>query len=129
VPDEAVSNKQHDDNMTTTSTDTPVSLTLEGRPQAALEMILAQNLPINGQRAAMRVCLQAAAELIANHAAVENFLVSEVDAEDATPALHVYLWRGHDLCDLPEAVASLDEVADGHWDGGRVYSLTLGGAR
>jgi hypothetical protein len=51
--------------------------------------------------------------------------VCEFSAEDSTPSLHIDLWRGHDLCDLPEAMASLVVAAEGHWDGGRCYSLQL----
>lgn len=51
--------------------------------------------------------------------------VCEYSAEDNTPTLHVDLWRGHDISDLPEAVASLTVALAGHWDGGRSYSLQL----
>ena len=51
--------------------------------------------------------------------------VCEYSAEDSTPSLHIDLWRGHDLHELPEAVASLTVVSEGHWDGGRSYSLQL----
>lgn len=57
---------------------------------------------------------------LASHVAV-----CEYSAEDNTPTLHVDLWRGHDLSDLPEAVASLVVASDGHWDGGRSYSLQI----
>jgi hypothetical protein len=51
--------------------------------------------------------------------------VGEFSAEDDTPTLHVNLWRGLDLYHLPEAVASLDIATEGHWDGGRCYSLQV----
>jgi hypothetical protein len=51
--------------------------------------------------------------------------VCEYSAEDSTPTLHIDLWRGHDLSDLAEAVASLVVASEGHWDGGRSYSLQL----
>jgi hypothetical protein len=51
--------------------------------------------------------------------------VCEYSAEDNTPTLHIDLWRGHDLSDLPEAVASLMVASEGDWDGGRSYSLQL----
>lgn len=51
--------------------------------------------------------------------------VCEYSAEDNTPTLHIDLWRGHDLGDLPEAVALLAVACDGHWDGGRSYSLQI----
>ena len=40
-----------------------------------------------------------------------------------TPTLRIELWRGHDLHDLPEQIASLTVVSDGFWDGGRCYCL------
>lgn len=51
--------------------------------------------------------------------------VGEFSAEDDTPTLHVNLWRGLDLYHLPEAVASLEIAAEGHWEGGRCYSLQV----
>lgn len=51
--------------------------------------------------------------------------VGEFSSEDSTPTLHVDLWRGNDLCDLPEQVACLNVVSEGFWDGGRSYSLQL----
>ena len=51
--------------------------------------------------------------------------VCEYSAEDNTPTLHVDLWRGHDISDLPQAVADLAVATEGHWDGGRSYSLQL----
>lgn len=51
--------------------------------------------------------------------------VCEYSSEDNTPTLHVDLWRGYDLSDLPEAVASLEVACEGHWDGGRSYSLQI----
>lgn len=47
----------------------------------------------------------------------------EYSADDDTPTLHVDLWRGHDLSDLPQAVASLVVACEGNWDGGRSYSF------
>ena len=51
--------------------------------------------------------------------------VCEYSAEDSTPTLHIDLWRGYDLSDLPQAVADLVVATEGHWDGGRSYSLQL----
>ena len=51
--------------------------------------------------------------------------VCEFSAEDSTPTLHIDLWRGYDISDLPEAVADLSVAAEGDWDGGRSYSLQL----
>jgi hypothetical protein len=42
---------------------------------------------------------------------------------DFTPTLKIDLWRGHDLHDLPEAIASLNVVSEGFWEGGRCYCL------
>jgi hypothetical protein len=52
-----------------------------------------------------------------------DVVVCEYSAEDATPTLHVHLWRGKDLSDLPAELLKLSVVAEGHWDGGRCYSL------
>lgn len=54
-----------------------------------------------------------------------NTAVCEFNKEDNTPTLHVDLWRGFGLSDLPEKVAKLKVVAEGNWDGGRSYSLQL----
>jgi hypothetical protein len=62
--------------------------------------------------------------LISNDMAA-HVAVCEYSAEDNTPTLHIDLWRGHDLCDLPEAVAALVVASEGHWDGGRCYSLQI----
>lgn len=62
--------------------------------------------------------------LISNDMAA-HVAVCEYSAEDNTPTLHIDLWRGLDLCDLPEQVAALTVVCEGHWDGGRSYSLQL----
>lgn len=55
----------------------------------------------------------------------EHVVVCEFSAEDDTPTLHVYLWRGLDISDLPSQIASLRIASEGHWDGGRTYSLQL----
>jgi hypothetical protein len=52
-------------------------------------------------------------------------VVCEFSSEDATPTLHIDLWRGYDTCDLPGAVTSLELVAEGHWDGGRSLSYQM----
>ena len=44
---------------------------------------------------------------------------------DYTPTLTIHLWRGYDLHDLPAQIASLNVVSDGHWGGGRCYSLQI----
>jgi hypothetical protein len=62
--------------------------------------------------------------LISNDMAA-HVAVCEYSAEDNTPTLHIDLWRGFDLCDLPEQVASLELACEGNWDGGRSYSLQL----
>jgi hypothetical protein len=52
-------------------------------------------------------------------------VVCEFSAEDDTPSLHLDLWRGVDLCDLPKFKIELTIAAEGHWDGGRSYSLKI----
>ena len=59
------------------------------------------------------------------HELAAHVAVCEFSAEDDTPSLHIDLWRGYDLCDLPEAVASLAIATEGYWDGGCSYSLQL----
>jgi hypothetical protein len=51
--------------------------------------------------------------------------VSGFSAEDETPTLHMNLWRGIDLCDMPPAYSAQKIVAEGHWDGGRTFSLQI----
>ena len=51
--------------------------------------------------------------------------VCEFSAEDNTPTLHIDLWRGNDLSDLPASVGALTVVCEGGWDGGRSYSLQI----
>ena len=62
--------------------------------------------------------------LISNEMAA-HVAVCEFSSEDNTPTLHIDLWRGLDLCDLPEQVASLELASEGNWDGGLSYSLQL----
>lgn len=52
---------------------------------------------------------------------IESAVVCEFSAEDSTHTLHLSLWRGNDLCDLPDT--SLEIVAEGFNNIGRVYSL------
>jgi hypothetical protein len=54
---------------------------------------------------------------------IENACICEFSAEDSTPTLHLYLWRGYDLHSLPNCLSTLKEAASGYWDGGRCYSL------
>lgn len=54
-----------------------------------------------------------------------NTVVCEFSNEDNTPTLHIDLWRGFGLSDLPAKVAELKVVAEGHWDGGRSYSFQI----
>lgn len=54
-----------------------------------------------------------------------NVVVCEFSSEDDTQTLHVDLWRGFDLSDLPCKIASLKVAAEGYWDGGKCYSLQL----
>jgi hypothetical protein len=57
----------------------------------------------------------------ANSQIIENACVCEFSAEDSTPTIHLTLWRGHNLSDIPDT--GLDIVAEGFSDIGRVYSL------
>lgn len=59
-------------------------------------------------------------EQLVAHAAVFEF-----NCDDNTPTLHIDLWAGLDISDLPERVAGLKVVAEGNWDGGRSYSLQI----
>lgn len=54
---------------------------------------------------------------------VSHVVVCEFNSEDSTPTLHVNLWRGYSINDLPANVAELEIVAEGGWDGGLSYSL------
>ena len=56
---------------------------------------------------------------------IARWAVCEYSADDNTPTLHIDLWRGHDLSELPRAVSELDVASDGFWDGGRCYSMQL----
>jgi len=56
---------------------------------------------------------------------IAHAVACEFSAEDDTPTLHVDLWRGIDLSDLSPEINELEIVAEGHWDGGRTYSLQL----
>lgn len=54
---------------------------------------------------------------------VAKAVACEFSAEDNTPTLHLNLWRGVDLFNMPPAYSSLKVAAEGNWDGGRAYSL------
>lgn len=56
---------------------------------------------------------------------VAHAAVCEFNCDDNTPTLHIDLWRGLDISDLPERVAGLNVVAEGSWEGGRSYSLQI----
>lgn len=104
---------------------TPVGLALSGNIAAAIQMINDpwHELTARERATATAEVLRAIAveipETIAPHCAVCEF-----SSEDSTPTLHLDLWRGHDLGDLPQ-VNGLTVAAEGHWDGGRAYSLQL----
>jgi len=69
--------------------------------------------------------LKAALELLINNPSVAHIALCEFSAEDNTPTLHLDLWRGKTLDDVlfQRDLNALDIVAEGHWDGGRSYSL------
>jgi len=56
-----------------------------------------------------------------NSQIIENAVLCEFSAEDSTPTIHITLWRGHDLSDIPDT--KLEVVCEGFSDIGRVYSL------
>jgi hypothetical protein len=55
---------------------------------------------------------------------LESAVLCEFSAEDPTLALHLTLWRGRDLHELP-IPHNLETVSEGFSDVGRVYSLQL----
>jgi hypothetical protein len=59
-----------------------------------------------------------------NSEIIENAVLCEFSAEDSTPTLHLTLWRGRDLHELP-IPHNLETVSGGFSDIGRVYSLQL----
>jgi len=75
---------------------------------------------MNTNTQTLRLISELIPSTIAAHVAVCEF-----SSEDDTPTLHIDLWRGYDLCDLPQAVVKLEVAAEGGWDGGRSYSLQL----
>ena len=56
-----------------------------------------------------------------NSEIIEDAAICEFSAEDNTPTMHLTLWRGFDLSDIPDT--GLDIVAEGFSDIGRTYSL------
>lgn len=59
-----------------------------------------------------------------NSQILESAVLCEFSAEDSTPTLHLTLWRGFDLHELP-LPNNLETVSEGFSDIGRVYSLQL----
>ena len=55
----------------------------------------------------------------------EHLIVCDFSEEDSTPSLHIDLWKGYDLGDLNESVNQLAIASEGHWAGGRSYSLQV----
>jgi hypothetical protein len=60
-----------------------------------------------------------------DHQALAEACICEFSPDDNTPTLHVYLWRGYDLSDLPQSIAGLEVAAEGNWAGGKAYSLQI----
>jgi hypothetical protein len=54
---------------------------------------------------------------------VAEAVLCEFSSEDNTPTIHISLWKGFDLSDIP--CESLDVVAEGFDHIGRTYSLQL----
>jgi len=52
---------------------------------------------------------------------IENAYICEFSSEDNTPTIHLTLWRGNDLYDLPDT--GLEVVCEGFSNIGRTYSL------
>jgi len=65
--------------------------------------------------------LESLLEFDTNSEIIENACICEFSAEDNTPTLHLTLWRGHNLSDIPDT--GLNVVAEGFSDIGPVYSL------
>jgi hypothetical protein len=59
-----------------------------------------------------------------NSEILESAILCEFSSEDSTPTLHLTLWRGRDLYELP-LPSSLEMASEGFSDIGRVYSLQL----
>ena len=55
---------------------------------------------------------------------IESACLCGFSSEDDTPTLHLTLWRGRDLYELP-LPSNLEEVSEGFSDIGRVYSIQL----
>lgn len=54
---------------------------------------------------------------------VESYHIGSFSEEDDEPTLHLNMWRHYDIGDLNWAFAQLLVAAEGHWEGGRCYSL------
>ena len=71
--------------------------------------------------------LEAVRKTLAIHACdmVDHLIVCDFSEEDPTPSLHVDMHKGYDINDLPDFVNQLAVACEGHWAGGRSYSLQL----
>jgi hypothetical protein len=56
-----------------------------------------------------------------NSQIIENACLCEFSAEDNTPTIHLTLWRGHNLSDIPDT--GLEVACEGFNDIGRTYGL------
>ena len=75
-------------------------------------------------QASLQSILESLLSFDPNSEIIENAVFCEYSAEDSTPTLHLTLWRGHDLYELP-LPSNLETVSEGFSDIGRVYSLQL----
>lgn len=122
-----MNNYQFDMNTGNTYTgSTPVFWALDGKPAKAAEMIADPFFDLSNadQMNATTECLRALTAIIPAKLAA-HVAVCEFSSDDSTPTLHIDLWRGSDISDLPEAVAGLSVANEGFWDGGRSYSLQI----
>lgn len=74
-------------------------------------------------RSALQTTLESLLAFDPTSKIIQNACLCEFSAEYNTPTIHITLWRGYDLGDLPDT--GLDVVSDGFSDIGRVYSLQL----
>jgi len=71
--------------------------------------------------------LETVRQILTIHACdmIDHLIVCDFSEEDSTLSLHIDLWKGYDLHDLHESVNQLAIVSEGHWAGGRSYSLQV----
>lgn len=65
--------------------------------------------------------LETLLEFDPNSKIIESAVLCEFSSDDLTPTIHLTLWRGHALSDIPDT--GLNIATEGFCDIGRVYSL------